>query len=250
MMLVSGPVPLLFTLIVYAYFSFFFFMIRRPPRSTRYETLFPYTTLFRSRACCRPGCPSPSSTPCRGSGRTRESRAPSWQRPRRESPSSSDECQVAWNLPFERGPGTCGPPRNPRSIRFRMQAGPFRDASCVRALGGLGAKRGNLGGSARENPDLVAPPAFRVVERLVGRAEQGLGFGGVIGENRHAQRCGDAHELDAFLPDRRANRLAPAARALEGGAGKHQRELLASVAAGDVAAPDMAFEQRRDFREH
>src|SRR5881396_1693447 len=27
---------------------FFFLMIRRPPRSTRYETLFPYTTLFRS----------------------------------------------------------------------------------------------------------------------------------------------------------------------------------------------------------
>src|SRR5881396_247269 len=26
---------------------FFFLMIRRPPRSTRYETLFPYTTLFR-----------------------------------------------------------------------------------------------------------------------------------------------------------------------------------------------------------
>src|SRR5881396_3073981 len=25
-------------------------MIRRPPRSTRYETLFPYTTLFRSRS--------------------------------------------------------------------------------------------------------------------------------------------------------------------------------------------------------
>src|SRR3546814_16939415 len=30
-------------------FSFFFFlMIRRPPRSTRTDTLFPYTTLFRS----------------------------------------------------------------------------------------------------------------------------------------------------------------------------------------------------------
>src|SRR3546814_18372153 len=27
---------------------FFFFMIRRPPRSTRTDTLFPYTTLFRS----------------------------------------------------------------------------------------------------------------------------------------------------------------------------------------------------------
>src|SRR3546814_17314534 len=37
-------------------------MIRRPPRSTRTDTLFPYTTLFRSRrigraapACARPG---------------------------------------------------------------------------------------------------------------------------------------------------------------------------------------------------
>src|SRR3546814_14804505 len=30
--------------------SFFFVMIRRPPRSTRTDTLFPYTTLFRSAA--------------------------------------------------------------------------------------------------------------------------------------------------------------------------------------------------------
>src|SRR3546814_3655424 len=30
-------------------FCFFFLMIRRPPRSTRTDTLFPYTTLFRSR---------------------------------------------------------------------------------------------------------------------------------------------------------------------------------------------------------
>src|SRR3546814_12103376 len=29
-------------------------MIRRPPRSTRTDTLFPYTTLFRSRATARP----------------------------------------------------------------------------------------------------------------------------------------------------------------------------------------------------
>src|SRR3546814_346689 len=32
---------------------FFFLMIRRPPRSTRTDTLFPYTTLFRSRAPAR-----------------------------------------------------------------------------------------------------------------------------------------------------------------------------------------------------
>src|SRR3546814_14509254 len=30
-------------------FLFFFLMIRRPPRSTRTDTLFPYTTLFRSQ---------------------------------------------------------------------------------------------------------------------------------------------------------------------------------------------------------
>src|SRR3546814_6809925 len=30
------------------YICFFFLMIRRPPRSTRTDTLFPYTTLFRS----------------------------------------------------------------------------------------------------------------------------------------------------------------------------------------------------------
>src|SRR3546814_11981582 len=29
----------------------FFFMIRQPPRSTRSDTLFPYTTLFRSDYC-------------------------------------------------------------------------------------------------------------------------------------------------------------------------------------------------------
>src|SRR3546814_5753529 len=32
---------------------FFFLMIRRPPRSTRTDTLFPYTTLFRSQAAWR-----------------------------------------------------------------------------------------------------------------------------------------------------------------------------------------------------
>src|SRR3546814_9238077 len=33
--------------------DFFFLMIRRPPRSTRTDTLFPYTTLFRSRGSSR-----------------------------------------------------------------------------------------------------------------------------------------------------------------------------------------------------
>src|SRR3546814_4186659 len=47
-------------------------MIRRPPRSTRTATLFPYTTLFRSAsgeaaAACRPRATAvaPRSPPCR-----------------------------------------------------------------------------------------------------------------------------------------------------------------------------------------
>src|SRR3546814_9525296 len=39
----------------------FFFMIRRPPRSTRTDTLFPYTTLFRS-------LPFQDAAPAEGSG--------------------------------------------------------------------------------------------------------------------------------------------------------------------------------------
>src|SRR3546814_4381063 len=41
--------------------SFFFFvMIRRPPRSTRTDTLFPYTTLFRSPPYRRGRWPAPN----------------------------------------------------------------------------------------------------------------------------------------------------------------------------------------------
>src|SRR3546814_17309655 len=34
------------------FYYFFFLMIRRPPRSTRTDPLFPYTTLFRSLLLC------------------------------------------------------------------------------------------------------------------------------------------------------------------------------------------------------
>src|SRR3546814_19499670 len=37
-------------LVLFLSAALFFFMIRRPPRSTRTDTLFPYTTLFRSAA--------------------------------------------------------------------------------------------------------------------------------------------------------------------------------------------------------
>src|SRR3546814_15908641 len=65
--------PYLHSLAVYVWYLVllcFFLMIQRPPRSTRTDTLFPYTTLFRShRHPCRPPCrarqPCPHGQECR-----------------------------------------------------------------------------------------------------------------------------------------------------------------------------------------
>src|SRR3546814_4541076 len=40
-------------------------MIRRPPRSTRTDTLFPYTTLFRSASSGASSCPQTGDRHCR-----------------------------------------------------------------------------------------------------------------------------------------------------------------------------------------
>src|SRR3546814_8703861 len=58
---------------------FFFLMIRRPPRSTRTDTLFPYTTLFRSRGGARKddrGGSDPEGASGSRSGRSRARRVP------------------------------------------------------------------------------------------------------------------------------------------------------------------------------
>src|SRR3546814_20814707 len=69
-------------LLVVTFFTLFFFvfflMIRRPPRSTRTDTLFPYTTLFRSRhsrsraASPRRGHPPRACPPWRAPDRSEE----------------------------------------------------------------------------------------------------------------------------------------------------------------------------------
>src|SRR3546814_14508550 len=69
-----------FVLHCHVVFFFFFLMIRRPPRSTRTDTLFPYTTLFRSHPLPRPGCLRPDRgrrqdrlcRPCRSEEHTSE----------------------------------------------------------------------------------------------------------------------------------------------------------------------------------
>src|SRR3546814_12155376 len=44
---------------MYSHIVFFFLRIRRPPRSTRTDTLVPYTTLFRSPTLCALVLPRP-----------------------------------------------------------------------------------------------------------------------------------------------------------------------------------------------
>src|SRR3546814_12630952 len=55
-LLFSSSFSFICTFIFYTFIVivFFFLMIRRPPRSTRTDTLFPYTTLFRSRQISTP----------------------------------------------------------------------------------------------------------------------------------------------------------------------------------------------------
>src|SRR3546814_4801596 len=71
------------------YVFFFFLMIRRPPRSTRTDTLFPYTTLFRSpsRATGQATRSSRSSSPRR---RCRTSTPPSTSSPSRSEEHTSE----------------------------------------------------------------------------------------------------------------------------------------------------------------
>src|SRR3546814_15280850 len=64
---------------------FFFLMIRRPPRSTRTDTLFPYTTLFRSPSRAAGGAGLLSQSSCAENALALG--------PRREAPAKS-----TWNL--------------------------------------------------------------------------------------------------------------------------------------------------------
>src|SRR3546814_4277455 len=68
-------------------FVFFFLMIRRPPRSTRTDTLFPYTTLFRSSWCADHRC-------LHGGGARWTSLRPGQSKDRREAGRGRRPCAV------------------------------------------------------------------------------------------------------------------------------------------------------------
>src|SRR3546814_10174588 len=116
-----------------------FLMIRRPPRSTRTDTLFPYTTLFRSRAAPdvrRHRRLSPVAA--RGLAR----------RDRRRARHGSDTAEVQARTPAARRDGAVARQRRtpPRSLDRRRHAAAAGDAR----------RDAGLTGKARSRPQPAA----------------------------------------------------------------------------------------------
>src|SRR3546814_13182615 len=82
-------------------------MIRRPPRSTRTDTLFPYTTLFRSTHAIGPD-------PARGHGSVRDGDHAQWTpceagenpaaKPFGENPERGERQQIGWRRKMRLAP--------------------------------------------------------------------------------------------------------------------------------------------------
>src|SRR3546814_20757227 len=109
-------------------------MIRRPPRSTRTDTLFPYTTLFRSLclqtaalcgACARRGLIHVRRTRVRGEGqarRVRRGRTPACRWCRRSRSYSTSPCAAA-RRGFRAGPGDRKSVGEGKSVSVRVEPG-------------------------------------------------------------------------------------------------------------------------------
>src|SRR5206468_4907274 len=103
---------------------------------------------------------------------------------------------------------------------------------------------------AGKNPDLVASGSLGFVEGVVGGADELIRVRRMGGTQRDPERSGDPAKQFRLAPDGRADLRAPAARALERRFGEHHGELLAAVAARDVAAADVALQQRAYLHQH
>src|SRR3546814_3601584 len=95
---------------------FLFLMIRRPPRSTRTDTLFPYTTLFRSGRYDK-------ARPAHSRSRSKASAAPVDATPERGTDRQTAPPQQPWSS-YRRG-----------SFFAPPAAGPYRLPFCHRAAG-------------------------------------------------------------------------------------------------------------------
>src|SRR3546814_18008504 len=90
-------------------------MIRRPPRSTRTDTLFPYTTLFRS------GCPSPRGLAARPPATPPLSCGRAHGAPYRRTTASLAQSALRHRFPGSRAPWPA--PRSPTVIAMLSVAG-------------------------------------------------------------------------------------------------------------------------------
>src|SRR3546814_6258194 len=77
-------------------------MIRRPPRSTPTDTLFPYTTLFRSRlhSRCRPGFSGQRRAEDNSSSSTSSALTRHWKCHRRRSEEHTSELQSLMRISY------------------------------------------------------------------------------------------------------------------------------------------------------
>src|SRR3546814_17350848 len=107
-------------------FCFFFLMIRRPPRSTRTGTLFPYTTLFRST-----GVPPGVDTGC-GLGLL------CFQGSRRADRACRSNC----TQPAGRHPHRCASPRSRRDVSPGFSTGRVADDESRNGAGGPSPDQG------------------------------------------------------------------------------------------------------------
>src|SRR3546814_15632905 len=120
-------------------------MIRRPPRSTRTDTLFPYTTLFRAEAgpcfLYRAGCKT-----CHGSGPTRT--APNRREQRRRGHPAPDDAHFPRQPRERRSSSRPPPPCFPAPCPSRTADPPPDPLSVVTVKGGV--VRVVLGGARRK----------------------------------------------------------------------------------------------------
>src|SRR3546814_12639240 len=93
---------MLFTLSVHTIivYTVFFLMLRRPPRSTRTDTLFPYTTLFRSRPPLRRARPF-DGDPCGPHGRGAARQRQRTRRRNRRDPAQPEQLKRSEEHTFE-----------------------------------------------------------------------------------------------------------------------------------------------------
>src|SRR5260370_13368902 len=219
-------------------------MIRRPPRST----LFPYTTLFRSRKrawWCAPRWSPTGAAPCCTSPRWAARPLRAW--PRRMSPGSwacsatcrrpaATTCTRRWATSSSRW----WPTARPRTERAQTQA---HSALHAVAPCGLGAVQRTVGRFHQRHGGTLGGALRGALCSALGRASLIALRRGHANAGRHMAKAADA-VLQGQALDARAQPLGHLLRAGLVGIGQHHGQLLPAIARRHVAGPLHRLGQR------